>query len=274
MQEKGRKEGKESMKLELISKSKDDMKRAFIVEGEPYWFVNTLRRMMATEVPVLAIEDVEFRKNDSAAYDEIVALRLGLLPIETDLQTMNMPNECTCKGAGCSLCQVKMKLKEKGPKTVYAKQIKFADPQLKVVYPDMPIVKLEKGQELEFEAIAILGQGIEHMKWSPGLVHFKYFPDIKIGKITEGCKAAVERCPLNILEEKAGKIVVNATKQLECHLCNACSDACPGITVENNENKHIVYIESWGQLKCKEMVGEATKRFENKLNELAQAINK
>jgi DNA-directed RNA polymerase subunit D len=263
------------MKIEQVSKDKEDMKRVFIVKDEPYWFVNSLRRLMVGEVPVLAIEDVEFRKNDSAAYDEIVALRLGLIPFKTNLKELNMKQSCTCKGAGCAMCQVVFKLKEKGPKMVYAKQIKLPDPKLAPVFPEMPIVKLDKGQELEFEAIAILGKGIEHMKWSPGLVHYKYFPNIKItdSKVnSETGQKAAERCPLGILEFKQGKLKVVESKLLNCHLCEACVDACPGIKVEHDEKEHVVYMESWGQLPCREIARESATVFENKLDELAKLI--
>ncbi len=258
--------------MKLVSKNKEDTRRTFVVEGEPYWFVNSLRRIMATEVPVLAIEDVEFRKNDSAAYDEIVALRLGLMPLKTDIKNLNLKSECNCKGAGCSMCEVKYHLKEKGPKTVYAKHIKSSDPKLMPVFEDMPIVKLGKGQELEFEAIAVLGKGNVHMKWSPGLFHYKYFPKINTGKST--CTEAIDRCPLGILELKAGKVVVNELKQLDCHLCEACSDACKDIKVELDENKHVIMMESWGQLTCKEIVHKASSIFEDKLNEFAEKIAK
>jgi DNA-directed RNA polymerase alpha subunit len=37
----------------------------------------------------------------------------------------------------------------------------------------MPIVQLLEGQEVEFEATAILGQGKDHSKWCPGLVFYR-----------------------------------------------------------------------------------------------------
>ncbi|MBW2988256.1 DNA-directed RNA polymerase subunit D [Candidatus Woesearchaeota archaeon] len=266
------------MKLQLVSKDKTNTKCSFIIDGAEYWYVNSLRRIMINEVPVLAIEDVEFRKNDSALYDEIVALRLGLLPLTTDLKTLNLKEECTCKGAGCSLCQVVFKLKEKGPKMVYAKSLKANDAKTKVVYPDMPIVKLAKNQELEFVATAILGKGEEHVKWSPCLAYYKYYPSIKIDnkKCSKDCKKCIESCPFGILEMKQGKVVVNQKKLLECHLCNACVDACPNdaIQIQEDETKHVFYLESWGQLSCKDIIEEAIRIFDNKLLQLSKQLKK
>ena len=40
----------------------------------------------------------------------------------------------------------------------------------------MPITKLLKGQVLQFEAIAVLGQGKDHTKFTPGLPYYKSAP--------------------------------------------------------------------------------------------------
>jgi DNA-directed RNA polymerase subunit D len=148
----------------------------FSLSGVDTAYANTLRRIMGFEVPVMAIEDVEFRKNTSILYDEIISHRLGLIPLTTDLKSYDMMSECKCKGAGCASCTVKLVLKAQGPCTVYASEIKSKDPEIKPLYGKMPIVKLLEGQELEFEATAILGLGKDHSKWCPGLVFYK-MPD-------------------------------------------------------------------------------------------------
>ncbi len=263
------------MKLSLISEQKE--KLSFEISGLEYWFVNSLRRIMINEVPVLAIDDVEFRSNDSALYDEIVALRLGLIPLTTDLKTLNLKSECSCNGAGCSMCQVVFKLKEKGPKTVYAKNLKCKDSKIAPIFPNMPIVKLDKGQELEFEAFAVLGTGKEHMKWSPGLAYYKYAPsiDIKASACKKDCSLCIDECPLDILKkDSSGKAVVDEKKLLSCHLCNACVETCPekAVSLKLDENKHIFTVESWGQLDPRTLVLEASRIFDAKLQEFSDLI--
>jgi len=161
------------MEIKLVENQEKKNRLIFSLKGVDTAYANTLRRIMGFEVPVMAIEDVEFRKNTSILYDEMIAHRLGLVPLSTDLKSYNMMSECKCKGAGCASCTVKLILKVQGPCTVYASDIKSKDPEIKPIYGKMPIVKLLEGQELEFEATAVLGQGKEHSKWSTGLIYYK-----------------------------------------------------------------------------------------------------
>ena len=45
------------------------------VKDAPDWYLNTVRRLLTSEVPVMAIEVVEIVRNDSVLYDEIVTHR-------------------------------------------------------------------------------------------------------------------------------------------------------------------------------------------------------
>jgi DNA-directed RNA polymerase subunit D len=97
-------------------------------------------------------------------YDEMIAHRLGLVPLTTDLKSYNLPQKCTCKGAGCAKCQLKVSLKAKSAGLVLSSEIKTKDPEVKPVFDDIPVVKLLKGQDLELTATAVLGKGKEHAK--------------------------------------------------------------------------------------------------------------
>lgn len=169
----------QKLKSESPSKSKDlrglagnnsarKGESVFSVSGVTPSFVNVIRRACSFEVPTLALEDIYFVKNTSALYDEILSHRLGLIPLTTDLKSYITQESCNCKGEGCAKCTVKLTLKVAGPVTVKAKDLKSTDPVIKPVYPEMLIVELLEGQEIELEAIAILGKGKEHVKWSAG----------------------------------------------------------------------------------------------------------
>jgi DNA-directed RNA polymerase subunit D len=159
--------------MKLSGKKGKGLHLAFDTQDVPQWYLNTLRRLAMTEVPVMAIELVEFSKNDSILYDEIIAHRLGLVPLTTDAQSYTRVTSEEI-GAKEYLAQssCKLTLKAKGPGVVYAKDLVSKDPKIKPVYPDMPIAKLLEGQELELVATAVLGIGKDHTKWSPCHSHF------------------------------------------------------------------------------------------------------
>ncbi|OYT41608.1 DNA-directed RNA polymerase subunit D [Candidatus Pacearchaeota archaeon ex4484_26] len=192
------------MKIQDVKKQEN--KLSFKIIDADLSFVNALRRIIIESVPVLAIDTVEFIKNDSVLYDEIIAHRLGLVPLKADIKTFKLREECSCHGKGCSKCSVKLKLKVKG-REVLSTDLKGRG--VESVY-EMPIVNLRPDQELELIAEAKLGTGKEHAKFIPGLVWHTY----------------------------------------------------------DNENEITFFIESWGQLKPKEIFLSAIHVLEKKFKEL------
>ncbi len=259
------------METKLIQHEKD--KTILLVKGVTPALMNSIRRTITEEVPVIAIEDLEIRQNNSALYDEILSLRLGLIPLTTDLKNYNLPDECKCKGEGCAMCQLKLTLKAKGPGMVYASQIKSKDPKVKPVYPKIPIVNLLEGQELEIELTAILGKGKEHAKWSPGIAYYQLVPEITIVKDDEAEKIVNALPKQKVLEKKGSKVSVNKDEILKdpkiAEILEGASDA---IKVEYQEDNFIFTVESWGQLSTKEMIAEATKILKNKSDEFAKEL--
>ena len=261
------------MEVELIEQNKKQNKVTFLVKGTTPAFANMLRKTITEEVPTMAIEDVEFRKNSSVLYDEIIAHRLGLIPITTDLKSYNLPDECTCKGEGCTKCQLVLTLKAKGPGYVYASELISKDPKVVPVFEKTPIVKLIKGQTLEIEATAMLGRGKEHAKWSPALAFYKYKPVIDIKKGVKDPKAVADSCPVDVYSVKNKELVINKDNLMNCHLCCACTDVDPEHIKLNESNTDFVFtIESWGQLPAKEIASAAVDIMQKKCDELVKLI--
>lgn len=260
------------MDVEMIEKG--DEKISFIIRDMDPSIINAIRRCAMEEVPVLAIEDVEFRKNQTALYDEILAHRLGLIPLKTDLSSYNLPEKCKCGGAGCAMCQLKLTLEADGEETVLAAELKPKDLKAKPAFPKIPIAPLAKGQKLELEATAILGRGKEHMKWSPCLAYYKNFPVITIDKKVENPEEIAAKCPKKIFVVKNGKLVVDESKITECHLCDNCVDASNGAIRIERKNDYIFTVESWGQLSPKEIVSAAADIFLEKVSAFEKEIAK
>jgi DNA-directed RNA polymerase subunit D len=265
--------GEFKMEVKVLEHDKKENTMTFLLEGSNPAFANILRKTIVDEVPTMAIEDVEMRKNSSVLYDEIIAHRLGLIPIVTDLDGYILPAECKCNGEGCSKCQLNFSLKGKGPGFVYASELKSKDPKIVPVFEKTPIVKLIKGQTLELEAVATLGKGLEHAKWSPGLAFYKYKPVVEIKKGVADPKGIVNACPLNIFEVKNNELKIKEESLLKCHLCGACAELDPEHIKLNESDKDFVFtVESWGQLPVKEIVTKAVSIIENKADELIKLV--
>ena len=117
------------MKIDVVTLK--PKKAVLKIDGAELYLVNSLRRIMLSELPTLAIEDVVIYDNTSALFDEIIAHRLGLIPIPTDLSLLNFRDECTCNGKGCPNCTVRYTLskegKGEGKTTVYSSDLKPAE---------------------------------------------------------------------------------------------------------------------------------------------------
>jgi DNA-directed RNA polymerase subunit D len=260
------------MNIKVLEKK--DNKLSFVLKDATPAFANALRRIMTVEVPVLAVRKVTFVKNSSALFDEMIAHRLGLVPLTTDLENYTLPSECSCKGAGCAKCQVAMTLKAEGPITVYSSDLKSQDPKVKAVFGKIPIVTLLKGQELEFEATVTLGIGKEHAKYSPALVYYKGFPKITIDKV-KNPEEVFKSCPMKVFELKGKNLEV---KNIEaCHLCMGCVDAADpkgSVAVESSDKDFIFTIESWGNLTPQQILDKSLDVFDEKLEEFVKLLDK
>ncbi len=256
------------MEIKLIKQEKDSAN--FLVKDVNNVFINSLRRLVVNDVPSLAIEDVNFIKNGSALHDEVLALRLGLVPLSTDLKTYNLKSECKCKGKGCSHCELFFSLKSKGPCVVYAEDIKTKDKEVKAAFPKMILVKLLKDQSIELEGKIVLSNGRDHTKFSPGLMYFRAYPNIRFNKDEiKNYEEVINSCPKRVYENKDGLSVKNLE---ECDLCMACVEVNNKIEVKGSKEDFIVFLESWGQLSCKDILVSAVDRFDNKLDGFDSAI--
>jgi DNA-directed RNA polymerase subunit D len=141
------------------------------LEGIDRSYANAVRRFCIAEVPAMAIDDVVILENSSVLYDEILAHRLGMIPIKTDLDRYNLPEDCDCGNPlGCHKCRVLFVLDAKGKdkvSTVYSGDLVSEDREVRPVSESIPLVKLAQGQSVKLEAYARLGKGKEHAKWQP-----------------------------------------------------------------------------------------------------------
>ncbi|MGQ9718959.1 MAG: DNA-directed RNA polymerase subunit D [Nitrososphaerales archaeon] len=160
------------VKLQVLEQ--DEMKIRVIIKGIHRSYANAIRRFAISEVPTMAIDEVVILDNSSAMYDELIAHRLGLIPLRTDLTRYVLPEDCDCKSTlGCPRCRVLLVLDAEAidkTREVYSGELKSEDEFVKPTNNFIPIVKLAPRQAIKLEAYAKLGKGKEHAKWQPTTV--------------------------------------------------------------------------------------------------------
>ncbi|MDD5143360.1 DNA-directed RNA polymerase subunit D [Methanoregula sp.] len=267
--------------MEIEFASLDDSLARFTLSGASPAFANALRRAMIGEVPTLAIEDVRIYDNTSALFDEMLAHRLGLIPLKTDLSVYSTQDTCSCGGAGCPGCTATYTLSVEGPRMVTSSDLIPQDPGAAPVYDNIPIVKLTKGQKLVIEARAILNTGKVHAKYQSTLVcGYKNHPVITVSDVCDACGMCIEECPRDILVAKGKKVQVAEGKLPECSMCRLCERAClasgigeePAIQISAEPDRFIFVVESDGSLPAKEIMNRALSYIREQADELDQQL--
>lgn len=234
--------------MELIKKSNEEIK---FIANVDVSLANAIRRSVE-EIPILAIDEADIYKNDTVLYDEVIAHRLGLIPLK---------NQKLKEGQ-----TIELKLKAKGK----SENVDVLSGALgeEIVFGDMPIVSLEEGQEIELIARARVGKGIEHAKFSPGVIFYKHLPKIKITSEGEKQTELVEIYP-QTFEMYGNKLKVKDASEGDFDMEDFKD--YPGISVEFKDDL-VMSIESWGQIDAKEIFVEACKILKTNLNEVSKAI--
>ena len=265
--------------MEIEVKSQTDDEIVFIIRDAEVPFVNAIRRAAMVNVPKIAIEDVNIIRNDSAMFNEVLAHRLGLTPLVSDLDAIEgllLPEDdgwFEPQGIAFSLNEV-------GPKVVYSKDLISSDSKIKPVYDTIPIVKLKKDEELNVEAYAKVGYGKNHVKWMPTTVcAYKQYPEITFNDDVDIDYECADACPRGVLKSdkrskrvkvfEDGKIVESDDDHYmtsDCAMCKSCvrasinraaANGAPDksyINVGYRENDFIFRIETDGSMPPKEVL--------------------
>ena len=275
------------MKIEIMEMQERKAK-LLLTETNPT-LANALRRVMIADVPKLAIENVEFHlgtigdesgtkefKSATPLFDEMIAHRLGLVPIPTDLDVFNLREQCeACGGEGCPSCTVIYSLNKRGPCTVYSGDLHpVGEVELRVVDDLIPLVKLADDQAILIYAIAELGTAQRHAKWqATSGVGYKYYPNIMIDQdLCDKCDDCIEICPMNILERKKNELIVTDVEA--CKLCKSCTEVCKkdAIKIEALENKLILRYETDGSLTSEAVLKKSLEILQEKFGGFVEMV--
>ncbi len=244
------------------------------LEDTDVYFVNSLRRVMLAELPKLAIDDVIIYDNTSPLFDEIIAHRLALIPIPTDLSIMTYRASCKCEGKGCPSCTVRYTLSKEGAGVVYSGDLQPEHPSFAIKETRIPIVELSKDQRVILEVEAVLGRGRDHAKWQPVIApRYSLEPVIQVDKKRlDAAKTFVQDLPAGIVELKGSTLELknrSRLPELEQHLEKEKEES---ITVKRDPTKITFVFETDGSMEAKEALKESVAILTRKYEEFASRL--
>jgi DNA-directed RNA polymerase subunit D len=262
------------LKTKVVSLDKDTIR--FLLQGMGVAFANSLRRTMVAEVPMMVVEDIFYFDNSSLVPDEVLAHRVGLVPLKTNLESYVLPEECDCEAElGCPKCRAVLTMDvEAGDDTVtvYSGDLIPEDPSIAPVSNRIPLAKLAPGQAIKFEAYAQLGQGKVHAKWSP--VSMCVYQNVALVEVEDeaATKKCLEACGDGIAALDGGMLKIIDIQGFERHpLCRELvthEEIMQGL----KQDEFIFTVESTGGLPPERIVKEAVKMLKGKLSVLGDKI--
>ncbi|XP_028844427.1 DNA-directed RNA polymerases I and III subunit RPAC1 [Denticeps clupeoides] len=254
---------KKNFRIEVVHM--DDTSMEFDMIGVDAALANAFRRILLAEVPTMAVEKVFVYNNTSIIQDEILAHRLGLIPIKADPRLFEYRNAGDEEGTEIDTIQLQLKVKcTRNPRAtkessdprelylnhmVYSKDMKwvpignqadvFADAQIGPVHDDILLAQLRPGQELDVVMHCVKGIGKDHAKFSPvATASYRLLPEITLLQTVEGEKAErLKRCfsPGVIeLENRGGKQVAKVV--------NSRLDTCSREVLRHDDLKNLVKL--------------------------------
>ncbi|KAJ1444899.1 DNA-directed RNA polymerase [Pelagophyceae sp. CCMP2097] len=227
------------------------------VVGIDVSIANALRRIMISEVPTVAIEKVYVEENSSVMQDEVLAHRLGLIPIfadPNDFEDLHDPDDATDANTIVFGLEVRAPNVDPEEARLAAEQGRpnparhttpvnsrdicwlpqgeqetfLEDRPVKPVQPDILIAKLRPGQSIALEAHACKGIARTHAKWSPvATAAYRMMPKIDLSDdvVDARADALVKRCPMKVFDIEdvpGGCRRAIAARPRDCTMCREC----------------------------------------------------
>jgi DNA-directed RNA polymerase I and III subunit RPAC1 len=212
-------------------------------------FANALRRILIAEVPTVAIEHVFIVNNTSIIADEVLAHRLGLVPLAVDARALEprAPGDAAHERNTVVLkLDVSCRRDARDGGRVVGERVTAADlrwlpggSQLpdetgcrfapggqarafgqgagarepKAAHPDLLLAKLKPGQQIALEAHCVVGTGREHAKWSPvATAWYRLLPEVAL--LSPGCDHLASEDARALAAELPGLFFVDQSGKL------------------------------------------------------------
>ena len=274
----------------------DDYSAQIEFKDVNYSFVNSIRRSLVSMVPCLALHEIDFHMGSlgsyvdeesgdereyesiSAMFNEIVAHRIGMLPIPTDEKTIEAFGESI--GDDSNQPDIMYSLHKQGPCTVYSGDLEPVSGDNSLVIPEtnVPIVKLAEGQAILVYAKAKFGTARQHTKWQCAVApRFYQAPAISVSS-GKASKTVFDIVGKKNFKKKGNKYVIDnpveayeALRKIE-RLWND-EDAKNSIEITRKKDHFIFEFETNRAMTAKLALEQALKALNGHCNEFASAID-
>ncbi|XP_011339497.2 DNA-directed RNA polymerases I and III subunit RPAC1 [Ooceraea biroi] len=264
---------KKKLKIEVVREQ--DRELEFDLIGCDTSLVNAFRRILISEVPSMAIEQVYIVNNTSILQDEVFAHRMGLIPLRADARLFEFPPQnkrpngeigdqdtlryelkvtCTKNPQAPKLSTLPDDLYRNSK--IYSKDIKWvpigrqADmfprgtEQFGMVDEDILIAKLRPGHEIHAYMHAVKGVGKDHAKFSPvALATYRLMPGIELLKPIRNADAdLLQKCFSPGVIEVVEQQTSSGEKNREARVANARYDNCSRNVFYHEQLKNCVEL--------------------------------
>lgn len=293
---------KERMKIVVVRLNSLEME--FDLIGVHPAIANAFRRLMLSEVPSMAIEKVYIYNNTSIIQDEVLAHRLGLIPLRADARLFDfVQDDNPDEGNENNTLEFELKAKcvrRKDVKDssnfdhiyknhkVHSGQIKwkpkgkqatlYKEEDVGVIHSDILISQMRPGHEFDLKLFAVKGIGKDHAKFSPvATAFYRLLPEITLDKKFHGKDAF-------LLQQCFSPGVIGIDDNDCAFVKDSRYDTCSrnvyryphlaeGVTMSRIRDHFIFNIESVGSMTPQVIFVEAVKVLKKKCQNLLEKLN-
>lgn len=263
---------------------------------------NAYRRLMLSEVPSMAFEKIYIYNNTSIIQDEVLAHRLGLIPIKADPRLFEYRSEDSEQGTEHDTLEFELKLKCTRRKDikdssnfdtiyknhkVYSGSIKwlprgkqaqlYSESDIGCIHDDILISQMRHGHEFDLKLVAVKGIGKDHAKFSPvATAFYRLLPEIKLKREIKGKDAF-------LLQKCFSPGVIGIDENDVAYVKDARYDTCSrnvfrypqladAVEMSRIRDHYIFTVESVGALKPDVIFIEAVKVLKKKCRKFLDEI--
>ncbi|TXT15850.1 hypothetical protein VHUM_00353 [Vanrija humicola] len=281
----------------------------FDLVGVDASIANAIRRILIAEVPTVAIEDVYVWNNTSIMQDEVLAHRVGLVPLKINPRTLDFKPSAYSAPMETDTHVFDLRIKcerrrdaapgETDPKklyhdsNVYTGMMKWAPSgnqaakyrgiEPKPVLDDILLVKLRPGQVVDLHCFARKGIGADHAKYSPvATASYRLLPHIILrGPIPEEHQEKFQKCfapgVVEIKKDEQGKnqvVIANPRKDTVSREVLRHPEFQDLVELARIRDHFLFNIESAGQYPPADLVPEAIKIMLGKITAVEAGLDK